>query len=189
MSAIDVPSGVGHKVGHGGRPVTPQEAELMRRLREAGYSRLEVARITRRNEHTVSVHAPMLFPVSDKERQRIIDLRADGHSAAHVAELTGRSPETVLRIAPGRPGKFPVAPIREAFLHSPLTAADVARHLEWWDGRGSADTSRVKRTLGILPDCTSGYRGHRTVADAEIIGRIAEAINVMPWEVLPDDTE
>lgn len=44
-----------------------------------------------------------------------------------------------------------VAPIREAFHASDLTAYEVARRLEWRKGpAGYPDAGRVKRTLGIV---------------------------------------
>lgn len=129
-------------------------------------------------------------PLTPEQVARIRELRADGHTAPQVAAIVGCSRAAVWHHAPGRVGKVPVAPLREAFLRSPHTAADVARALGWWAG-GWADSSRVKRTLGLLPDIsgTTGNVSYRTLADAETVGRIAEALGLMAWEVLPDDEE
>ena len=129
--------------------------------------------------------------LTPQEISRIRALRyEDGLTMEEVARITGRSHMTVRRHAPGRPGKVPVAPLREAFLASPFTAADVARELGWFLSGNRVDTSRVKRTLGIYPDINShGVVSHRQYADAELVQRIAEAINISPWSVLPDDDE
>ena len=125
---------------------------------------------------------------------RIRELRyGDGLSAARTAEVVGCCEGTVLRYAPGSPGRVPVAPVREAFEASRLTAADVARRLGWWD-RGSADSARLKRALGINGNVPADprYRSRRyysTLIDAETAALIAEAIGVAPWEVLPDEDE
>jgi hypothetical protein len=131
---------------------------------------------------------PWKVATPDRIVHQIRSLRyLDGMAARTVAELVGVSNWTVLRYAPGRPGKVPVAPLREAFGWSPLTAADVARDLGWWDSSGSADASRVKRTLGINLDSAHGHRSRRTMIDAETARLIAEAIGVSPWSILPDD--
>jgi len=121
--------------------------------------------------------------------EEIRELRyLDGLSARRVADMFDMSPWTVLRYAPGRPGKVPVAPLREAFLSSPATTGDIARAMGWWDRKGSADTSRVKRTLGLQDDIAGdGRRSRRTMADAETVMLIAEAIGVSPWAVLPEE--
>lgn len=128
-----------------------------------------------------------MTPVTHRERAQIRTLRyEDGLTAEQVGQIMGRHEWTIRRHAPGRPGKVPVAPLREAFLASSVTAADVARSLEWWCS-GRVDTSRVKRTLGIYPDKVRGRVFHRTVTDAETVMRIAEAIGISPWSVLPDE--
>jgi transcriptional regulator with XRE-family HTH domain len=109
----------------------------------------------------------------------------DGLSSGQVAAIIGCSPSTVLNHAPGRPGKVPVAPLREAFLRSGVTAASVAFTLGWME-RGKRDGARVKRTLGILDDINHGHPSRRTMVDAEIVMLIADAIGVGAWEVLPD---
>jgi predicted transcriptional regulator len=130
----------------------------------------------------------------NRERANLIRaLRADGYTANEVAEFLGCSKSTVLCYAPGRLGKVPIAPLREAFLASPATAADIARELGWWDVKRCADSARVKRTLGLLPDFGKPSNGngrprsYRTLVDAEIVALIAEAIGVAPWSVMPED--
>jgi hypothetical protein len=111
----------------------------------------------------------------------------DGFTAQQVAEIVGRCIWTVRKYAPGWPGKVPVAPLREAFLASPMTAPDVAREVGWWLANGTPDSSRVKRTLGINLETSRGRRYRRSLVDAETVQLIAEAIGVAPWSVLPDD--
>lgn len=87
----------------------------------------------------------------------------------------------------------PVAPLREAFERSGLRACDVAHALGWVRrGGGSADTQRVRRSLGL-----AHYTSTRTRADGsrsswravnERIGyehavRFAAAMGVDPVEV------
>lgn len=83
--------------------------------------------------------------------------------------------------------KIDNAQLREAFLRSTRTAADVARALGWNGSTGRGDSSRVRRTLGITPDRSTklgpGYSNHRRTIDAETAARIADAIGVMPWEI------
>jgi hypothetical protein len=49
----------------------------------------------------------------------------------------------------------PVKPLADAFLASGLSARFVARQLGWFageqDGQAKPDTTRLKRTLGLLP--------------------------------------
>lgn len=83
----------------------------------------------------------------------------------------------------------PVAPLRLAFLASGKSAVQVARAAGWWDGT-SGDSSRVKRTLGLLPTVNgAGHRQWRTRVDIDTVELLAGAIGVAPWEVLPDDEE
>lgn len=110
----------------------------------------------------------------------------DGLPARKVADMLGVTMRTIFLYAPGRPGKVPVAPLREAFKASPLTAADVARSLGWW-ARGNADSGRVKRTLGINEDSARGYRFRREMVDAETVTLMADALGIAPWSVLPED--
>ena len=80
-------------------------------------------------------------------------------------------------------------PLREAFLASNLTAADVARRMGWFS-RGYGDTSRVRRKLGLRPETSSGrnekygprHRHHIDVEHAEALGEI---LGVAPWELEP----
>jgi hypothetical protein len=130
-------------------------------------------------------------PLAPERVARIRELRADGYTCPRVAAIVGCSELTVWRYAPGRIGKVPVAPLREAFLASSMTAADVARELGWWESKG-ADSSRVKRTLGLIKQTTVDRfgirrRNFRTLVDAETVQLIAEAIGVAPWSVMPDD--
>lgn len=84
------------------------------------------------------------------------------------------------------PNKVLVTPVREIFLASGLTAAEVARRLHWHTS-GGADSSRVKRALGINQDSFRGKRSQRTRLDVETAGLIAEACGHGRWEVEPDE--
>lgn len=121
-----------------------------------------------------------------EQRECILVLRDAGWTQQRVAAVLGLSKATISNISPGYVGRVPVAPLREAFLCSPVTAADVARDVGWWE-RGKADTSRVKRTLGLLDDSNHGHRFRRTMVDAETVELLAEAIGVAAWSVMPDD--
>lgn len=126
-------------------------------------------------------------PLAAEKVARIRELRVDGYTYRQVARIVGCGFTTIRRYAPGRIGKVPVAPLREAFLRSPMTAAEVARDLGWWAGK-DADSARVKRTLGLRDDCNgAGRHSRRTVADAETVRLIAEVIGVPWWSVMPDD--
>lgn len=133
--------------------------------------------------------------VREAERERMRELRyVDGLSAREVAKILGRSERTVLNHAPGKPGKIPVAPVREAFLRSGISAADLARKLGWTypvrrmgPAYMAADTGRVRRALGINEGTTTmngrRYRCTAQTIDAEIAERIADALGIARWEV------
>lgn len=83
-----------------------------------------------------------------------------------------------------RSGHIDVTLLREAYLHSELSASEVAKRIGWLhdDGKGymKGDTSRVQRTLGLKPyDPGNGspikYRTEIRYETAELIAR---AINV-----------
>jgi hypothetical protein len=132
----------------------------------------------------------MSHRLSELQVARIKRMRADGHTAKETAEALGCSSWTVLRVAPGHPGKVPNDRLRDAFLASDRTAADVARSLGWLDKRGKAESSRVLRTLGLKDDVSGrGTRSRRRLIDWETGSLIAEAIGVGPWEVFDDDLE
>jgi hypothetical protein len=131
----------------------------------------------------------MSRPLTEWQVARIKRMRADGLPSPEVAAVVGCSDSTVRKHAPGYPGKVPNDRLREAFLASRRSAADVARALGWESGNG-ADTGRVRRTLGLLDDISrTGARHRRRLIDWETGSLIAEAIGVMPWEVLDDDLE
>lgn len=122
--------------------------------------------------------------------KRIRKLRYnDGRTQTEVAKIIGCSQFTVHRYAPGYVGKVPNDKVRAAFIASGKSASEVARHLGWYSGR-SVDSSRVLRTLGLRADTNGqGRRSARSLIDAEVAALMAEAIGVMPWEVMPDDDE
>jgi hypothetical protein len=129
----------------------------------------------------------MAPPLAELQVARIKRMRADGHTQPATAAAVGCDLSTVKKYAPGRPGKVPNDRLREAFLASGRSAADVARFLGWEGSRGGADGSRVRRKLGILPGISPrGTRSHWRLIDWEAGSLIAEAIGVMPWEVLDD---
>jgi AraC-like DNA-binding protein len=133
--------------------------------------------------------------LTTREVALIRELRADGYTLAQVASVVGCSDHRVQHYAPGKIGKVPVGPLREAFLASPMTAADVARELGWWchNNKGEVpDSSRVKRTLGLIEQTSIDrfgrrHRSRRTLVDAETVQRIADIIGIAWWTVMPDD--
>lgn len=132
------------------------------------------------------------WPLTADEIAQVCELRyIDGLTIPKTAEQLGLCEWTVRKYAPGRPGKVPVAPLRKAFLASPMTAGDVARELGWWNRAiNRPDSSRVRHTLGLIVDNNgAGRRSYRTVTDAETVRLIAEAIGISPWSVLPDDED
>jgi hypothetical protein len=86
------------------------------------------------------------------------------------------------------PLRVPTAILREAFEHSHLTAAEVAADMGWFYGH-SADSSRVKRTLGLIPETsTKGpdgkrYRQYRKTIDIDVAEQIGWIIGLEPWEI------
>jgi hypothetical protein len=111
----------------------------------------------------------------------------DGLSTPVVAQAVGCCLRTVTEHAPGYIGKVPNEPLRQAFLASRVTAVEVARDLGWRAGP-RADSSRVKRTLGLLDEISrhGGKRYRRRLIDWETASLIADAIDVPRWEVVPD---
>lgn len=123
--------------------------------------------------------------------RRIRELRyGDGLTLRAVAQIVGCSSEAVRCYAPGRPGKVPNDKLRAAFLASGLTAGEVGRRMGWLC-RACGDAARVKRSLGLLP--SGNKRRNRAYTarniDAETAALMAEAIGVMPWEIMPDDEQ
>jgi len=154
-------------------------------MRTNGWSRQDTARVAEISERTVSrvINRRQMTPAQIK---LIRELRGEGYTLNYVACRMGISAATVRRYAPGRPGKVPVAPLREAFLASGVPAYEVARRIDW-TSKGAPDSSRVQRTLGIKPDSTHKTGSVRTWVDAETVRLIAEAIGVSPWAVLPEE--
>lgn len=122
--------------------------------------------------------------LSPEQVRRIKAMRADGYSQHATAVAVGCTRGTVRKYAPGYIGKVDNAPLREAFLASNRTASDIARSVGWLD-RGSPDTSRVRRALGLRDDLsgTNGIRSRRRLIDAETAGLIAEALGMGAWEI------
>jgi hypothetical protein len=127
-----------------------------------------------------------------EEQAAIRELRyMDGLSMSRVSKITGRDRSTIQRYAPGWPGKIDNTRLRDAFIASGLDAAEVARRVGWIllrGGREDADTSRVRRSLGLLQETGISRTGKRsrfmrTRIDAENAALIAEAIGVAPWSV------
>lgn len=127
--------------------------------------------------------------------KRIKRLRyRDGLTIEQTAQAIGCGITTIKQYAPGHIGKVPNDKLRAAFEKSGQTAADVARRMGWMcrlgNGGTCADVTRVKRTLGLLPEVNGkGHRSTRRLIDAETAGLMAEAIGLMAWEVMPDDDE
>lgn len=78
--------------------------------------------------------------------------------------------------------KIDNAPLRRAFEASSVTATQVALRLDWHQ-RGQADTSRVLRTLGLMPDINHGYQSYRSKVCSRTAALFADAMGLDPWEV------
>jgi ribosomal protein S27AE len=83
-----------------------------------------------------------------------------------------------------------VAPLRDAFLKSDLTASEVARRLGWSRGRSYTgapmpDGSRVRRALGLcLYDPGKGYpKKYRERMTHDMAERLMRAMHLDPHEV------
>jgi hypothetical protein len=76
-----------------------------------------------------------------------------------------------------------LAPLREAFLRSGKTPADVARALGWRKPNGVADGPRVRRALGMRPAWSNGRKRLRQRCSYETAVKLADAIGVDPYEV------
>lgn len=80
-----------------------------------------------------------------------------------------------------------VAPLREAFLASGKSAADVALDLGWFrhsKGCGHlGDGSRVRRRLGITRQWTRGKARYQERCSYEMASQLARAIGVDPVDV------
>lgn len=137
-------------------------------------------------------------PLSPQTIASIRELRyTDGLTIMQTAQLVGCGHISVKRYAPGRPGKVPNDKLRATFEQSGVSAHEIALRLGWTCAPGRSPTkrvtpggdgSRVKRTLGLLPDVNGGgRRSTRTMIDAETAGLIAEALGLAAWEVMPDE--
>jgi hypothetical protein len=83
-----------------------------------------------------------------------------------------------------------VAPLREAFQRSGLSACEVARRMGWirtrrFDGRRLPDQSRVVRYLGLREyQPGHGYENRfRARMREDVAERFARALDVDPFEV------
>jgi hypothetical protein len=172
-------------------PVTPDEIERMKQLRADGRSVEDVAATVGRCARTITRYAPIGNhpPLTLDEIERMEALRVAGHTNRQIAAALGRAESTVGKHIGPRAVFVSTAPLREAFLNSNRTVADIARHLEWWVSRErlGADVGRVRRTLGLNQDCNgAGRRSWRKRTDIETAFRLAEAIGVEPWEVIDE---
>jgi hypothetical protein len=76
-----------------------------------------------------------------------------------------------------------VEPLRNAFLASGISAAELCRWLEWHKPNGTPDTSRLMRALGLLSMTDHGRRrrARRIGVDRALL--IASALSLDPHEV------
>lgn len=81
--------------------------------------------------------------------------------------------------------EVPIAPLREAFKRSGLTAAEVARVLDWYDHRSRPDSHRVQRAFGIAPSGMGhGYAPKRIRSTTyERALMLADAIGIDPVDL------
>ncbi len=98
--------------------------------------------------------------------------------------------------SPGRMSdRVPLAPFREAFERSGLTANELAFRMGYMRANSTepkhADSSRIQRLLNLRPGTASTkngkyYPAHFKYNDTlpyELAVRLAEALGVDPWEV------
>jgi hypothetical protein len=138
----------------------------------------------------------------DERRARVRELVAAGMTRREAAREVGCSVSTAQRYAVGLPRNLadrptayknygvPIAPLREAFLRSGLTPSIVCYRLGWECKRSygtQADTTRLKRALGLLPESDKGRPRLRQRIGTDRAERIAEAIGVAYWELWPDE--
>jgi hypothetical protein len=78
--------------------------------------------------------------------------------------------------------RIDVAPLREAFLSSGLSASELCVWLEWFKPNGTADTSRLMRALGLLPSMSRGENRFARSIGVDRAALIADALGLDPWE-------
>jgi hypothetical protein len=76
-----------------------------------------------------------------------------------------------------------VTPLRDAFLRSEVSLAELCRWLEWLKPNGTPDTSRLGRRLGLLPSTSHGQRQVSKRIGIDTAALIADALSIDPWEV------
>ncbi len=80
--------------------------------------------------------------------------------------------------------RVPVAPFREAFERSGMSASEVCRRLGWIDSRGKPESTRLLRSLGLKDHYhRDGVRRLTQNIDYERAVRIARALDVDPVDV------
>ena len=80
-------------------------------------------------------------------------------------------------------GRVDVAPLRDAFLRSRLSASEVCVWLEWHTRTGRPDTNRFMRALGLVANTTHGQRVRARSIGVDRAALIADALGVDPWEI------
>ncbi len=75
--------------------------------------------------------------------------------------------------------QVPVKTMQKAMELSGLNSAQVAYNMEWVNARGSADVSRVKRTIGL----TDQHGVWRVTVERELATRLLRAMHVDPVDV------
>lgn len=124
--------------------------------------------------------------LTERQIAQIRDLRyRHGMTSAAAARIVGVNADTVRAHAPGHIGKIPNDKLRAAFLASRRSASEVALRVGWLSPR--ADASRVRRTLGITLSRAGGRQQYRRLIDVGTAERLADAIGVAVWEIMPDD--
>lgn len=82
-----------------------------------------------------------------------------------------------------RRGEVDIVPLREAFERSGLTITQVAVRLGWTRANGSADGTRVAKTLGIAPTYSHGYRYFQQTTSYELGVALCRALEAWPVDV------
>lgn len=180
-----------------GRRMYLSSAGVRRRLAQAG--------VQRRSKSEVSRLASQSRRLGTEIERCLVALYEVGVPMAEIARWMGVHRDTVTRVvkrngvplrrrSPRKLTEAPTlastrqaakvdnAPLRQAYEDSALSVTEVAERCGWLQ-RGTADTSRVKRVLGIAPESSNGRRYFRREVRSDTAALVAGALGLDPWEV------
>jgi hypothetical protein len=76
-----------------------------------------------------------------------------------------------------------VAPLREAFERSGMTASEVAIRLGWFRANGDPDGTKVRKKLGIVASYSHGRHYHQRTMSYENGVAFVRALEIAPVDV------